>query len=53
MVSKKDKILELEKLAKEILNLKQILGLRRPLLIEFCGTPKAGKTTTITALNIF
>lgn len=43
----------LETIAKEILELKKNLGLRRPLVIEFCGTPKAGKTTTISALNIF
>lgn len=43
----------LEIIAKEILELKKNLGLRRPLVIEFCGTPKAGKTTTISALNIF
>lgn len=45
--------LQLEKAAKSILDLKYEVGLRRPLLIEFCGTPKAGKTTTINALNIF
>jgi len=51
-----DKVKQIEALentAKEILELKRTLGLRRPLVIEFCGTPKAGKTTTITALNIF
>lgn len=53
MEDKHQKIKKLEALAAEILILKQELGLRRPLLIEFCGTPKAGKTTTITSLNIF
>jgi predicted NUDIX family phosphoesterase len=48
-----ENITTLEKKAKEILSLKHELGLRRPLVIEFCGTPKAGKTTTINALNIF
>lgn len=46
-------IKELEKLASDILDLKEQLKLRRPILIEFCGSPKAGKTTTITSLNIF
>jgi predicted NUDIX family phosphoesterase len=50
---KSQHIFTLETIAKEILDLKQSLGLRRPLVIEFCGTPKAGKTTTISALNIF
>lgn len=51
--SKIEQIKTLENLAKDILNLKKSLGLRRPLVIEFCGTPKAGKTTTITSLNKF
>jgi predicted NUDIX family phosphoesterase len=50
---KQKKIRELEKLAAEVLSLKQERDLRRPLLIEFCGSPKAGKSTTINALNIF
>ena len=44
---------ELERVAGEILELKEKLKLRRPILIEFCGSPKAGKTTTINSLNIF
>lgn len=44
---------ELEVIAKDILKLKNQLGLRRPLVIEVCGTPKSGKTTAINALNIF
>jgi thymidylate kinase len=51
--SKDEFILELEETAKNILALKSDLGLRRPLVIEFCGTPKAGKTTTINILNNF
>lgn len=50
---RKDSIKELEKLASEILELKQERKLRRPLLIEFCGSPKSGKSTTITSLNQF
>lgn len=50
---KLQQITALENIAKDILELKKNLGLRRPLVIEFCGTPKAGKTTTISALNIF
>lgn len=50
---KKTNIQKLERLADEILKLKQERGIRRPILIEFCGSPKAGKTTCITSLNIF
>ena len=49
----KASIQKLEQRAKHILELRNNLGSRRPLVIEFCGTPKAGKTTTINALNIF
>ncbi len=52
-LNKMERIKDLEKLAREVLVLKQEIGLRRPLVVEFCGTPKAGKTTTITSLNIF
>jgi len=51
--SKKQKIKELEKLAREVLSLKVEREQRRPLLIEFCGSPKSGKSTTINSLNIF
>jgi len=50
---KKESIRELQALATEILSLKEQIKLRRPILIEFCGSPKGGKTTTITSLNIF
>lgn len=43
----------LESLATEVLKLKKERKQRRPLIIEFCGCPKSGKTTTITSLNIF
>jgi predicted NUDIX family phosphoesterase len=52
-LGKEPQIVALEKLAEEVLMLKSVLGQRRPILIEFCGTPKSGKTTTITSLNIF
>jgi len=51
--NRNDKIKELENLAIEILEFKQERKLRRPLLIEFCGSPKSGKSTTITSLNQF
>lgn len=47
-------IADLEKLAKTVLDLKtQPYRQNRPIFIEFCGTPKSGKTTVINALNIF
>lgn len=52
-LDKKETIKELEKLASEVLSFKQERDLRRPILIEFCGSPKSGKSTTITSLNIF
>jgi ADP-ribose pyrophosphatase YjhB (NUDIX family) len=50
---KKQRIKQLESLAQEVLELKQLRDQRRPLLIEFCGSPKSGKSTSITALDIF
>ncbi|MFV8269509.1 hypothetical protein ACNQGP_06155 [Flavobacterium sp. GT2N3] len=52
-VTYKNSIKELEEKAKQLKNLKDKHGTRRPVLIEFCGTPKSGKTTSISALNIF
>lgn len=52
----KTKIKDLEKKAKRILDIKdgkEGKGLRRPLVIEFCGIPKSGKTTSLNALNTF
>lgn len=46
-------IYELEKLASEVLSLKKQYRQRRPIVIEFCGSPKAGKTSCINSLNIF
>jgi putative protein kinase ArgK-like GTPase of G3E family len=48
-----NEISALENQAKDLLSLRHELGQRRPLVIEICGTPKAGKTTAINALNIF
>lgn len=47
------KIIELETIAKQILELKKQFHQRRPIVIEFCGSPKAGKTSSINSLNIF
>jgi len=52
-LDKQKTIKELEKLAIDVLKLKQERDQRRPLLIEFCGSPKSGKSTTITSLNLF
>lgn len=43
----------LEKAATEILDLKNTYRQRRPIFIEFCGSPKSGKTSCINSLNIF
>lgn len=48
-----EQIEELEKLATEVLSLKKQMRQRRPIVIEFCGSPKAGKTSCINSLNIF
>lgn len=50
---RKENIFKLESLAKEVLQLKNIHRQRRPIVIEFCGSPKAGKTSSINSLNIF
>ncbi|GAA5124014.1 hypothetical protein GCM10023212_23200 [Luteolibacter yonseiensis] len=47
------KIEELEALAKDILEQRKASKKRRPIVIEFCGTPKAGKTSCLSALNLF
>ncbi|EWS65210.1 putative phosphoesterase (MutT family) [Hydrogenophaga sp. T4] len=44
---------ELESTALEVLNLKRTSIPRRPIVIEFCGSPKAGKTSCISALSMF
>lgn len=47
------KIKELEDLAAKVLGLKKQCRQRRPIIIEFCGSPKAGKTSCINSLNTF
>lgn len=47
------RISELEKLAADILQLKRRVRPRRPIVIEFSGSPKSGKTTAISSLDIF
>jgi predicted NUDIX family phosphoesterase/thymidylate kinase len=44
---------ELETLANRLRNLKDTSLSRRPIVIEFCGSPKAGKTSCINSLTIF
>ena len=51
-------IIELKEIANNIHKLKDDMKnegrpLRRPIVIEFCGSPKSGKTSCINALNIF
>jgi predicted NUDIX family phosphoesterase/thymidylate kinase len=46
-------ILELEELAAHIIKLKKSVIPRRPIVIEFCGSPKAGKTSCINSLAMF
>jgi len=46
-------IKKLGSMADEILELKNKYRQRRPIVIEFCGSPKSGKTSCINSLNIF
>lgn len=46
-------IVELEKLASEVLEIKRRSRPRRPIVIEFSGSPKAGKSSCIGSLDIF
>lgn len=48
-----ENIKELEILAGAVLKLKNNSRPRRPIFIEFCGTPKSGKSSCINSLNIF
>lgn len=43
----------LEAIAAEILRQKRSYRSRRPIVIEFCGTPKAGKSSCISSLVLF
>lgn len=53
MNERKKVIRELQKLAEEVLNLKQEHRQKRPIVIEFSGSPKAGKTSCINSLELF
>lgn len=46
-------IKELQKLAEEVLSLKLEHRQKRPIVIEFSGSPKAGKTSCINSLELF
>lgn len=46
-------IQELERLAAKILELKRRVRPRRPIVIEFAGSPKSGKTSALNSLDIF
>lgn len=46
-------IKELQKLAEEVLALKLEHRQKRPIVIEFSGSPKAGKTSCINSLELF
>ena len=48
-----NKIRELEMLADEVGELKKNHRQKRPIIIEFCGAPKAGKTTCLNSLGDF
>lgn len=46
-------IRELQKLAEEVFELKKEHRQKRPIVIEFSGSPKAGKTSCINSLELF
>lgn len=46
-------IAELESLAERVRIMKKDYRQRRPIVIEFCGSPKSGKTSCINSLNLF
>lgn len=52
-LERKKIIEELQKLAEEVLALKQEHRQKRPIVIEFSGSPKAGKTSCINSLELF
>lgn len=51
--NRKQIILELQKLAESVLKLKEEHRQKRPIVIEFSGSPKAGKTSCINSLELF
>src|SRR6266542_4300921 len=52
-MAEQDDIARLEELADALLKEKRSYRSRRPIVIEFCGTPKAGKSSCISSLVIF
>ena len=50
---KEKNIKELSTLAKEVLELKNTHRQMRPIIIEFSGSPKSGKTSSIGSLQLF
>ena len=53
MTNEEAQINVLEELAKLVLHAKKTARPRRPIVIEFCGTPKAGKSSCVSSLNLF
>ena len=53
MDERKQIIIELQKLAEEVRDLKAEHRQKRPIVIEFSGSPKAGKTSCINSLELF
>ena len=51
--TRKKYIEELQKLAEDVKNLKLEHRQKRPIVIEFSGSPKAGKTSSINSLEVF
>jgi len=50
---RKETIAKLQEQAKEVLQLKKLYRQKRPIVIEFSGSPKAGKTSCINSLEFF
>ena len=50
---RKKLIKDLQKLAEEVMELRGEHRQKRPIVIEFSGSPKAGKTSCINSLEIF
>lgn len=53
-ISDRKKIIrELQKLSEEVYSLKETRRQKRPIVIEFSGSPKSGKTSCINSLELF
>lgn len=50
---RKEIIMELQKVAKDVSDMKITRRQKRPIVIEFSGSPKAGKTSCINSLELF